>query len=196
MSDKFLTARDGNVKAGAVSVSVIIELRSTTGNAPITGLAHTSLTSASYLRQGGLRVAITLSALAAVDSAYSSGGWVELDATNLPGLYRLDVPDAALASGADWVCIGVADAVTVNSALFIGLPTYASLGDALDANIVEVEGSYTKQQVLSILLAVLAGRTSGGGLTIKTPNAGATRVAATTDASKNRTAMTLTPSAA
>jgi hypothetical protein len=36
---------------------------------------------------------------------------------------------------------------------------------------------------------------SDSGVTIKTPNGVATRVAATVDASSNRTAMTLTPSA-
>jgi len=195
MADRFLTARDGNVKAGATSVSVIIELRATTTNAPITGIAHTDLTSASYLRQGGLRVAITLSALAAVDSAYSSGGWKELDATNLPGLYRLDVPDAALIAGADWVLVGVADAVTVNSALFIGLPTYATLAGAITDDVVETEGTITLQQALSVILSALAGRTSNSGLTFKTPNNAATRITATTDSGKNRTAISLTPSA-
>lgn len=194
MSDRFLTARDGNVKAGATSISVIIELRAETTGAPITGIAHTDLTSASYLRQGGLRVAITLSALAAVDSAYSAGGWKELDSTNLPGLYRLDVPDAAFATGADWVCVGVTDATTINTALFIGLPTYATLAGAITDDVVESAGSITLQQAISVILAAVAGRTTGGGLTFKTPDNSATRITAVTDGSKNRTSITLNPS--
>lgn len=33
--------------------------------------------------------------------AYSSGGFVEVDATNMPGLYRFDPPDAVFATGVD-----------------------------------------------------------------------------------------------
>jgi hypothetical protein len=60
--------------------------------------------------------------------------------------------------------------------------------------VVESEGSYTVQQVLSVVLAVLAGETSSGGNTIATPNGNATRVAATTNGSNERTAITITPS--
>lgn len=193
MADKFLAP--GSIKAGSTSVSIIIELRAGTTSLPITGIAHTDLTSASYLRQGGTRTAISLSALASVDSAYSSGGWKELDATNLPGLYRLDVPDAALATGADWVIVDVADSTTFTAhQKMIALPTYATLATAIHDDVIESEGSYTVQQTLSIILSVLAGRTTNGGLTFKTPNNNATRVTATTDSSKNRTAMTLNPS--
>jgi hypothetical protein len=78
---------------------------------PLTGLDHTDLTSASYMRQGGARVAITpLSTLAAADSAHADGGFKEVDATNMPGVYRFDPPDAAYAdiAGVDKVLIHLA----------------------------------------------------------------------------------------
>lgn len=193
MSDKFLSAN--SVKAGSTSVSVVISLATTDTSAPVTGIAHTDLTSASYLRQGGVRTAISLSALAAVNSAFSAGGWKELDATNLPGLYRLDVPDAAFATGADWVIVDVADGSTFTShQKVLALPTYGNVSDAVLDAVVETEGSYTLQQAVSIMLSVLAGRTSNGGLTFKTSNNNATRVTATTNSDKERTAMTLNPS--
>lgn len=92
-------------KAGATSQSTVIRLISSSGTG-VTGKVASNLT-ASYLRQGGTRTAITLSDLAAVNSAYSSGGVKEIDATNFPGLYRLDLPDAAIATGVEWVVIGV-----------------------------------------------------------------------------------------
>lgn len=194
MADKFLSP--GSIKAGSTSVSLVIELRAGTTGLPITGIAHTDLTSASYLRQGGTRTDIVLGALAAVDSVYASGGWKELDAVNLPGLYRFDVPDAAIATGADWVIVEVADGTTFTAhAKMIALPTYASLATAITDDVVEAEGGVTLQQALSVILAALAGVTSGGGLTLKSPNGVATRITATTDASKNRTTMVLTPSA-
>jgi hypothetical protein len=66
---------------------------------------------------------------------------------------------------------------------------------AVHAFVAEVQGSYTTQQILSTLLAICAGETENGGNTFLTPNGAATRVAATTNGSNERTAMTLTPSA-
>lgn len=192
MADRFITPT--SVKAGKTSVSVWIQLKATTTSAPVTAVAHTDLTSASYIRQGGTRTAITLSALAAIDSSFSAGGWKEADATNLPGLYRLDVPDAAFATGADWVIISVAKASTIAPDLVIALPTLGTVASAVTDDIIETEGSVTLQQALSVMLSILAGRTTGGGLTFKTPNNAATRVTATTDTSKNRTAISLNPS--
>ncbi len=66
---------------------------------PITGLVFNSTGLLSkYVLSGAASVAITL-ATQTVTGAYSSGGFVEIDATAFPGLYRLDVPNAALASG-------------------------------------------------------------------------------------------------
>ncbi len=71
----------------------------------LTGLAFgTGSLVASYLRPGAARVAITL-ITQTVTGAYSSGGFVEVDATNMPGVYRLDIPDAALAAGVKSVLI-------------------------------------------------------------------------------------------
>lgn len=49
-----------------------------------------------YQREGGTRTAITEATLAATDSNYSSGGFIHVS----DGWYRLDLPDAALASSA------------------------------------------------------------------------------------------------
>ena len=102
MSDKMA----GGILAGSTSVSVPFVLRKTADNTEQTGKVAADMT-LSYWRQGGTRTAITASDLAAVNSAYSSGGVKEVDATNQPGLYRLDLPDAAVATGADWVVVSV-----------------------------------------------------------------------------------------
>jgi len=60
--------------------------------------------------------------------------------------------------------------------------------------IIETEGNYTGQQVMSIILAVLAGITTDAGATFKTPNGVATRVAAILNDNNERTSQTLTPS--
>jgi len=102
MSDKL----QGGIKADSTSVSWSFVLRSTTDSTEVTGKTATNFTG-SYWRQGGTRTSISLSDLSTVNSAYSSGGVKEVDSTNMPGLYRLDLPDAAVASGADWVMVGI-----------------------------------------------------------------------------------------
>lgn len=102
MADKFA----GGIKAGSVDVSLAVLLRKTADNTEHTGAAHSDVT-ASYLRQGGSRTAITMANLSAIDAAHDDGGWEQADATNMPGLYRFDPPDAAFATGADWVVISI-----------------------------------------------------------------------------------------
>lgn len=90
------------IKAGSTSqsINVFIQDSSSTTGAGLTGLAfNTASLTAHYALPRSAPVAITLATLAAVTSAYSSGGFREIDATNMPGWYRLDIPDAALASG-------------------------------------------------------------------------------------------------
>lgn len=194
MADKFLS-RD-TIKAGTTSVSLMVRLLDRTAQTPKTGIAHTDLVSASYWRQGGVRVAITLAALTNLNDAYSSGGWKEVDATNMPGWYRLDVPDAALATGADWVVVDLADDIAMtDGALVIALPTYVTLRDAIVAKVIEDQGSITLQQAISVMLSAIAGVSTSAGSVRKTPNGSATRVTATINAQNERTAITLTPSA-
>lgn len=66
---------------------------------PITGLTNSSTGLLSkYVLSGAASVAISIISQT-VTGAYSSGGFVEIDATAFPGLYRFDIPNAALASG-------------------------------------------------------------------------------------------------
>jgi hypothetical protein len=87
------------VYAGLTSQSIDLFIRdssSTTGQG-LTGLAYNSGSLVASYRKGatGTRTAITL-ATQTVGGAFSSGGFVEIDATNMPGCYRLDLPNAAV----------------------------------------------------------------------------------------------------
>ena len=82
-----------------------------------TGLtASTSGLSARYNRTRTASVSIPLVART-IAQAWTSGGFAEVDATNMPGVYRLDLPDAALAAGADDVTIVVRGAAGTNGAV-------------------------------------------------------------------------------
>jgi len=82
-----------------------------------TGLtASTSGLSARYNRTRTASVNIPLVART-IAQAWTAGGFAEVDSTNMPGVYRLDVPDAALAAGADDVTIVVRGASGTNGAV-------------------------------------------------------------------------------
>lgn len=311
------------------SIDIFIRDSSQTDGRGLTGLVFNTASLVAYQhRPGSAAAAITLATLASATAAWSSGGFIAVDGTNMPGLYRLDLPDAVLAAGVDEVVVmlrGAANmepvvleiqlvSVNLNDGVRLGLTSLANaaagavggvfirgtgagainqdangridvnvvtnassaivqaggrqevnvshfggtagtfsggiaavntvqwrgtqpnllttgrveclvgamatdvltataiaadaftaakvasdvgteFAAAFAARVIETEGSYTVQQALSICLSVLAGRTTSGGNTFQTANGNATRVAATTNGSNERTAMTLTPSA-
>jgi len=96
------------VKIGGTDQTRYFHLRTDSDGKSKTGLLYNSAGAiASYVRTRGTRTAITLATLAATDSAHSDGGFIEVDGTNTKGLYRLDIPDAAFASGVDEVIIHI-----------------------------------------------------------------------------------------
>jgi len=157
MSDKFA----GGIKAGSTSVSVPVILRKTADNTENTGTLAANIT-AYYWRQGGTPTAVTAASdLAAITSAFSAGGWKAADATNAPGTYRLDVDDAAFATGADWVVISVKVA-----SCYLFVEKYA-----LTTNVVQTGDSYARIGAAGASLTAITGvtlATSQPGVTIPT----------------------------
>jgi hypothetical protein len=87
------------VYAGLTSQTIDIFLQdssSSTGQG-LAGLVYNSASLVASYRKGatGSRTAITL-ATQTVGGAWSSGGFVEIDATDMKGVYRLDIPNAAV----------------------------------------------------------------------------------------------------
>ena len=95
------------LKKGATDVSVYLFAQdsSVTTGAGLTGLTfETASLVAYYVRPLGSATAITL-ATQTVTGAHSDGGFVEVDATNMPGVYRFDLPDAVCATGVPSVVV-------------------------------------------------------------------------------------------
>jgi len=80
---------------GMTELTLPIILRNTSDNREATGVAHGDIT-AYYWRETKSPVAIPAVALASVTAFHTAGGWYEVSSTHFPGLYRLDVPDAAI----------------------------------------------------------------------------------------------------
>jgi hypothetical protein len=112
------------------------------------GLTHTTPSlSASYVRAGAIRTAITLVSQTP-NGSWTSGGFCEIDSTNMPGIYRIDVPNALFVAGAESAMLQLTGLNTSNGAvvhynmakvqfdLSQNVPltnTAHSIGDALNA---------------------------------------------------------------
>lgn len=92
-----------------------------------------------YRREGGAKVTITPAALATpkVDDPHLDGGFIHIG----DGVYRLDLPDAAVASGADYVTIGgsVPDGVILSTE--VQLVTVDLQAANLPANVTQWKGT-------------------------------------------------------
>jgi hypothetical protein len=94
-----LSKRTFSAGVTSQTIDIFIQDSSSTTGAGLSGLAFNSSGLKAYYRKGatGSATSITL-ATQTVGGAWSSGGFVEIDATNMKGVYRFDVPDTVLAA--------------------------------------------------------------------------------------------------
>jgi hypothetical protein len=87
--------------AGSTSQSIDIFILDTSSvvGLGLSGLVYNSAGLTCYYRKGatGTATSVTL-ATQTVGGAWSSGGFKEIDATNMKGVYRFDIPNTVLAS--------------------------------------------------------------------------------------------------
>lgn len=96
-----------NVKKASVDVTLYVFIQdstSTTGGGKTGLLFNAASLVCYYVRPLGSATALTL-ATQTVTGAHSDGGFVEVDATNMPGTYRLDLSDAIVATGVNSVVV-------------------------------------------------------------------------------------------
>lgn len=90
------------VVAGTTDVSAIIRIVDSTDGTPETGVVYnTAGIDIRYRRDGATDTAITEATLAALDTAHTDGGFLHIG----NGYYRIDLPDAACASGVNGVLV-------------------------------------------------------------------------------------------
>jgi len=150
---------------GATDQSITIRIIDSTTGVPEEAVEHdTSGISLWYWRPGSTKTAITPAALASLDAAHSDGGIEHID----DGEYRLDLPDAAVASGVNWVVVGG----TVTGMIVLGTVIPLNIASAADVvnewetqsqadptgfhvNVKEVNGTAQTAGDISALLAAL-----------------------------------------
>jgi hypothetical protein len=95
------------LKKGEVDVSLVIFIQdsSSTVGAGLTGLVYNSASLVCYYCRPGSAAAQLTLATQTVTGAHSDGGFVEIDSTNMPGAYRLDLSDTIVSSGVDSVVV-------------------------------------------------------------------------------------------
>ena len=91
------------VTKGSTDRSVVVHIMDSADGTPETGVVfNTSGIDLWYRREGAARTAITEATLAALTTAHADGGFLHVS----DGDYRLDLPDAAFATGANYVDFG------------------------------------------------------------------------------------------
>lgn len=105
------------IKPGSTDQAIdvfIADTSSTNGQSGLTGLVFNTSGLTCYYRRGatGTMTQLTL-ATQTVGGAHSDGGFVEIDATNAKGLYRLDLSDTIIAAGVPYVTIYLSGATNM-----------------------------------------------------------------------------------
>ena len=107
------------ITGGETNQSVVIHIMDSSDGTPETAVAHdTSGIDLWYWRIGSTKTSIVEASLAALDTAHTDGGFEPIS----NGEYRLDLPDAAVAAGVDFVHIGgtVTGMIVVGCTIEIG----------------------------------------------------------------------------
>jgi hypothetical protein len=110
-----------SILAGSTDVSVVIYISDSTDGSPETGVEHdTAGIDLEYWRPGADKVNITEAALASLATGHTDGGIEHI----FGGYYRLDLPDAACATGVPFVLVGGSITDMVVTAIPINLVGY------------------------------------------------------------------------
>lgn len=91
-----------SIKAGTTSRRIKVRFRDTsvtTKNQGLTGLVYNSASLVCYYHRDGDTTPTAITLVTATVGTYTSGGFKEIDATNMPGFYEFGIPNAVLSSG-------------------------------------------------------------------------------------------------
>lgn len=132
------------VTAGATNVTTYFVLRTAADGTATTGATITDI-DLQYVRSGSVPAAkVDATALATTGAAHADNKAIEIDATDEPGLYRVDWPDATFATGAREVILSVKLASSFTEHLRVeltGVDVGASGEDAFTGTLTVDDGS-------------------------------------------------------
>lgn len=100
------------------TIPVLVCSTASATQAGLISVAHTDFSAWYKLGKTGAMTAITL-ASGTAGGAWGSGKWAEESATNAPGFYTLDMPDAAFDTNETWGCLILKGATNMPSPLIV-----------------------------------------------------------------------------
>jgi len=193
----FLTAGS---TSKTIDISIVQKASATSPGDPLTALAFNSGSLTCYHRTGATSTATAITlATQTVGGAYSSGGFVEISAANMPGLYRFDIPNAQIATKGETTIVfnGAASMATHTVKLIVTEVDLYSIAAMFTTQMAESTITFnTVPTPAAALQAILQNLTtfsySGTTKTVKqkdnsTTNMVCTLDSATTPTSSNRT---------
>lgn len=178
-----------DIKAGTTDYQASVRVIDAVDGTPETGVAYnTSGVALWYRREGGSVVDIT-EVTQTVNGAHTDGGFVH----EREGYCRLDLPDAAVATGAKFVDIGGTFTGMVVIGGRIRLRDYEATSDIAAAVWAYViENSKSALALMRLMYAALCNKVSGMGTTnvvFRDDADSKNRIDATVDSSGNRSAV-------
>jgi hypothetical protein len=169
-----------SIPAGTTSkiIQVPIYDSSSTIGAKLAGLVYnTASLTAYYNREGAAGAATAITLATATKGTWVTGGFIAIDATNIPGAYELHLPNAALATGAKSLYVSLKGATNLVPLDILIELTATSNQDAVrggmtalpnvasgSAGAVITSGTGTAQLSVSSGLVTLAGVTHTGAV--------------------------------
>lgn len=151
-----------SIQAGKTSQSLNLFILDSTKSdgSGLTGLVYNSAGLVAYYTHTGTNAtatAITLATLASVNSAFSSGGFKEISAANMPGVYRFDIPNNAIATAkGQSVLIQLQGAANMVPVLIeIELIGWDNQLTQIAANVTHINGSSTSSNLATLKLKSL-----------------------------------------
>lgn len=130
---------------GGTDKFVLVNMYALDGT-PKTGLLYSAVTATYTRNTGSADVDVTEATMTM--GTHVDGGWIEVDATNSPGLYQFATPDAAIATGAESVIFSFKATDTFQRFVHVSLiDVDLRNGANVAANTVQIEGSDATNQI-------------------------------------------------
>lgn len=138
-------AVDYEFLGGSTSKFVMVNMYALDGT-PKTGLLYSDMT-ITYTRNNG-SADVDVTEVTMTMGTWGSGGWIQVDSTNSPGLYQFAMPDAAIATGAESVTFSFKATSTFQRFIQASIIAVDLRGSAyVPANTVQIEGSDATNQI-------------------------------------------------
>lgn len=132
------------IKPDSTDVTINAQLHDDTTGAAKTGVTITDI-DMTYIRSGAAAVKNDATALGSPSAAHADNKAIEIDSTNADGLYRFDWPDAAFASGVEFVTLVIKCSGVVTKQITISLAT-------ANANAKEISDDATAADNLELII--------------------------------------------